>query len=190
MPRRFRVSAALLPLAVLAGLLLGSVPAAAASPAGGLMEAFTFNDTFNHPGVTCYYGAVNAASQDLIKIVTKGPKVWARDRTGGVDHQTVAWRFVIEGAPAGVPPYTNEYSSSWIKATADDSSGHKFSARTWVQPKPAKNRQWKVHEELRFYKPGSTTTVEATIKFFNQYATSVYPPNPDTTNPAPCLPGM
>ena len=191
MRRRIPARTAMVPIAMLFGLLLSSAPAVAATPDGLLfMEHYAMTDNSATPGITCYYGAVDAASQDLIKIVTRGPRLWARDRTVGVDHQLVAWRFVIEGAKAGVPPYKNYYMSSWLKATADDSTGHKFAKRTWVQPLPTKNRQWKVHEELRFYKPGSSTVTEATIKFFAQWATIKYPPNADTVNPTVCIPGQ
>lgn len=179
--------------AVVASLLLTSVATSAASPAGSpagsLMEAYKFNDTAAHPGVTCYYQNASNPDPSLLKVKTNGPNLYARDRTGGADHQTVAWRFVIEGAKGGTPPYTKYYTSSWLKATSDDSAGHKFGSRSWVPPL-GKNRQWRVHVEMRWYKPGSSTTVEETIKIFAQYYTRIYPPIADDVFPMPCLPGQ
>jgi hypothetical protein len=185
-------------MAALVGALLAlSLMAQMASAASivsttGSPGLYKFTDTLNHPGMHCYYGnyAVAPYNTDLKKIVIKGPKLFAKNRTQGQDSQTVGWRYIVQHSQAGgAPPWKNYTTSTWVKSSANDTTGHKFGARTWTAP-AGKNWQWRVEILMAWYKPGSSTTASGAVTLMDDYAVISFPPNADITNTVPCLPGM
>jgi hypothetical protein len=191
MDRLSRLRTIVVPVALLAAVLVAAQPAVAATVVGqsGLVGKFAFTDTMSQPGIACVYNPVNT-NQNLSKIVVHGPKIWARNRTAHRDSQTVGWRFIIQNSQAGgAPPWQTFTTSSVVKATSHDDTGVKFGSRTWIAPKN-KNVQWRVQIVMRWYKPGSSTTVQGQVKLMDEFQITVFPPNPNITNTVPCLPGQ
>ena len=180
---------------IVLALVLGAQSAAAATvvSSSGSFGMHVFKDSMTHPGISCYYGNVSGSDgrqQALWKIVINGPKVWAKNRTSGVDSQWVGWRYVVQHSQAGgAPPWKSYTTSSWVKAVSHDNAGVQFSSRTWTAP-ANKNWQWHVEIVMHWYKPGSSSTVSGSVTLMDQYDVTVFPPNANVNNTAPCLPGQ
>lgn len=81
------------------------------------------SDDSSHPPGKCGYGAVQAdglAHLRWIKVI--GPKIAARDVTGGRDHQQASWQLKIQRSVHGGPWKTVAHSGIQTKTTYDDVS--------------------------------------------------------------------
>lgn len=80
-----------------------------------------FFDSEGFPGGTCGYGAANTAGFAHFKwMKLLGPSVKAYDRTVGVDHQQVVWKFMLQRKKPG-HPYTTVGSATQTKTAYDNS---------------------------------------------------------------------
>jgi hypothetical protein len=108
------------------------------------------------PGVTCVYP--EPVTNDFIKrIKVRAPNVFAYDRTAGVDHQWVGWRYLIDYAATGNPQpgdWQNVVTSTVAKATATDDHKAAFADRTYVFPTWSNSGAYRVRLQIRWYYPG------------------------------------
>lgn len=129
-------------LVVVAALVVGAAPACA-SPSGdpyygphtGYPGVHTLIDNRNEQnGVTCVY---QPSGSLLHKLKIRRPIVFAYDRTGGVDNQWVAWKFIVEyadvvTAASAYNDWDNLFGSSWVKAKATDDIAASWSPRSFT----------------------------------------------------------
>ncbi len=174
------------------GLLIAAQPAAAhAAHTSGSPGSYSVIDTETNQSVHCFYPSASHANNDLSKIKIKPPKLYAKNRTSGVDSQWVGWQFSIQhgttvgSAPAG---WTTYYKSSVMKAVAKDNQAASFTTKTWIAGNHI-NRWWRVKLLMFWYAPGSKTKISGQVNWIVDYYAITYPPNPDTWYPTDCIPG-
>jgi hypothetical protein len=89
----------------------------------------SLSDTSDSPGATCKYQ--QGFGNDLRSIKVQPPKVYARDRSGGVDTQNVAWRVVIQRQdPAPNGAWSTVYRGDPVSGTATAATPAAFSEQT------------------------------------------------------------
>jgi hypothetical protein len=80
-----------------------------------------FFDSAGFPGGTCGYGAENSLGFAYFKwMKLLGPSIKAYDRTAGVDHQQVIWKFMLQRKKPG-HPYTTVGTASQTRTAYDNS---------------------------------------------------------------------
>ena len=94
-------------LGLLVGMLIALSAAAPASAADvidsdGMWGTYTVDDSGADPGAKCGYGPENASGYAFFKwMKAYAPQVYARDTTGGRDHQKVRWIFKLQRSVQG-----------------------------------------------------------------------------------------
>lgn len=151
-----------LSLAALAAgvLLLATAPVATGDTKlghSGPIGKRSLNDTARHPGANCFYedgdGRLGVA-----EIRVRPPRVFARNRTAGVDTQTVGWRAILQQTTDGGATWPETFSSPDYTASATDSTPAHFSAHTYAVPDDARVR---VQIQTFWYTLGSPAHIEA-----------------------------
>jgi len=138
-------------------VLAGSGPVAADTDLGhtGLVGANSLTDTLTNPGTRCEYFTGDGREGAALLIVRR-PKVFARNRTAGLDRQTVGWRVDLQQSEDFVNWYTVDHSPV-AKALATDATKATFAPI--AMPVPF-NLYVRVHVVMFWYVPGSTTVVQ------------------------------
>lgn len=145
-------------LAIVGSMVLaGSGPVAADTDLGhtGLVGANSLTDTLTKPGTRCDY-ITGDGREGAATVNVRPPKVFARNRTAGLDRQTVGWRVVLQQSEDFVTWYTDEHSPV-VKALATDATKAAFSPMSIAVPF---NLFVRVHVVMFWYVPGSTTVVQ------------------------------
>lgn len=125
-----------------------------------------------HGGARCDYSFNDNRNGGAATIKVRAPRVWARDRTAGVDHQKVGWRVIIQQTPDDLQYGTwyTVFTSSVVKAGATDSAMASFTPRTFNVPF---NTFVRVHVQMFWYAPGSSTTVQGSaihaVDYYDRY---------------------
>ena len=148
---------------------LSAAPSAAAYSVltlSGNYGQMTFSDG---PGAKCIYGS----DGHIDRVSVRGATLVARDATFGLDQQWVGYsfkvqRFDYDPADPFQPPYTTIYSSSVVKKLANDAQAVSFDRRAWSVPNNLA-RAIRVVVTGTWYKPGSKTQVDGTIKLAVEY---------------------
>jgi hypothetical protein len=145
---------------LVAGLLsVPTMPAAAAAPApvdDPPVGRHVLIDTQEFPGANCRTVSVG----DLGSIRVRRPVMYARNRTSGTDHQIVGWRWELHDASM-----TRIDQGTFEKADATDKRPAAFSNRT-VDMSGRPEGTYFVSIRMRWYKPGSSTTIQGTARHF------------------------
>ncbi len=157
------------PAVALLAVALGSQSILAAVPLSitGKIGPYVLQDGSTTPGVVCTYDAGGPGDQgnDIDLMEAAGPRVFARNRSGARDRQTVGVRVrfqrsVNEGGTGG---WVTAKATGLVKKTAFDDKAAKFSKRSWLVPFE-EDYQFRALVELRWYKPGSTRKVQGSTK--------------------------
>ena len=159
-----------------AGLLLSTAvlslgiaqPTAALSvlTLSGNYGSMTFSDaTETGAGAKCIYGS----DGHLDRVSVRGAELLADDSTWGTDQQWVGLsfkvqRFYYDPADPFLVPYKTIYTSPVVKKLASDSAPAVFDRRGWDVPAQL-GRDIRVVVIANWYRPGSKTEVDGTIKF-------------------------
>ena len=101
---------------IIAALSSGSTFADTPLAHTGQVGQHSLNDVHDTPGVTCNYDA----NHHLASIHVNAPNVFAYNKTGGVDHQKVGWRFLVQYWNDNIAGTSTYYKSSISKSNATD----------------------------------------------------------------------
>ncbi len=150
-------------------MALGSQSMLAAIPLSttGKIGPYVLSDSSTTPGVVCTYDAGGPGDQgnDIDLMEATGPRLFARDRSGARDPQTVGVRVrfqrsVNEGGTGG---WVTAKASKLVKKTAFDDKAARFGKRSWLVPFD-QGYQFRAVVEMRWYKPGSSRKVQGSTK--------------------------
>lgn len=169
-------------LALSAALVLGmSGVAAADTELGhrGLVGRHALRDRAidGQGGARCDYSFSDARDGGAATITVLGPRVFARNRTAGVDHQRVGWQVILQQTPddIGYGTWYTVATSGIVKADATDQTRAAFSARTLDVPF---NTFVRAKVKVIWYAPGSSTVIEGTavhrVDHYDRYLDSVF----------------
>lgn len=143
-------------------------------------------------GARCAYSMSDARDGGATSIKVRAPRVLARDRTAGIDHQVVGWRVIIQQTPddIGFGTWYTVFTSSIRKAGATDSIKANFGNRTFVVPF---NTFVRARVQLLWFVPGSSSVVQGTqlrsVDHYDRYLDGTFEDQvagycpPDLTNP-------
>jgi hypothetical protein len=166
-PRRRWLALAVLPLA----LALVTAPTTAADPADtGNVGVHTLIDTTEYPAVSCIYDV----GYLLTKMKVRPPIIFAFDRTGGTDTETVGWRFRIQQTPNGFATYTPYYTSPKWKAVTTDRRAAPLVGHGYTFAPQVSGYRYRVLYDLYWYYPGATT-LDGKAVHLNTYYKGVEP---------------
>jgi hypothetical protein len=149
-------------------VVAGSLPTLAAVPVveKGEFGPYVLADSTTKPGVACTYDAdvPGAQGNDIDIMEAKGPRVFARDRSGGRDPQTVGVKFLFQRSvnEGGTGGWVTEERTSMVKKTAYDDQAAGFAKRAWLVPLED-DYQFRALAIIRWFEPGSTTEVEGSV---------------------------
>jgi hypothetical protein len=137
--------------------LAGSAPAAANTEVGhtGLVGRHSLLDTTTNAGTRCDY-LTGDGRGGASTVTVRPPRVFARNRTAGVDRQTVGWRVRLQQSEDFVHWYT-DFESPVAKGSATDTTKASFTAMTVSVPF---NLYVRVHVVMFWYVPGTTGRTE------------------------------
>jgi hypothetical protein len=172
--RRPRTAMFALPLALLFALLLsGQASAMIYTHQTGLVGPWSWNDTFDAPGVLCKYAASPDANHYAMrKIVVQPPTVKAADRNSGkIDKRAVSWQFQIQRKLSPDGTWKVVATSATQKATATENAAAPFTAITLKHfvANTTMYSEWIVRIQvlIKWYKPAGG--VEGSILFRPSY---------------------
>ena len=95
------------------------------------------------------------------------PVVFARDLTGGVDHQKTGWHFTVQRNTFTDAVWSPIVVSSTQKASASDGAAAQFSAMTVKVPLPTQPARYRVQVKMFWYRNGATEgTATHTVDFY------------------------
>jgi hypothetical protein len=167
-------------------LALTAVPVAAGGAelppqgASGNFGVHTLVDTADYPGARCVYVENPSFLQILTKIKVRPPIVFAFNRTGGRDQQTVGWLYRVWTANDPSSDVWQPLASGHVqKATATDSTNARFTNQTYDIPASVQNMSphpyFLVQVVIRWYYPTRThTDGRSLILVQNYYAQTPY----------------
>jgi hypothetical protein len=155
---------------LLVALLVGAQPAAAFTvlSSTGLTGPYSLTDASSptgHQSATCTYAT---ATYKLTKIEVRHPQVKARNRTGHLDRQSTGWQFIVQHQTPSGTTWSTIYSSTFAKATAADNLAAPFVNRTWAAPANPTGK-YRIQLVIRWYTPGSSTTIDGHVKLRDAY---------------------
>jgi len=168
-PQRLLVLA-VLPIA----LALAASPMAAADPSDtGNVGVHTLIDNTEYPAVTCIY---HNPGDLLYKMKVRPPIMFAFDRTGGTDTQTVGWRFRIQRATtaSGSTDYAPFYTSLKWKTITTDRRAAQLVGHGYVFASQTPGFRYRVAYDLYWYYP-TASTVDGKAVHFNTYYKGIEP---------------
>jgi hypothetical protein len=110
-------------------------------------------------GARCAYSLGDARDGGAATIKVRAPRVLARDRTAGIDHQVVGWRVILQQTPSdiGFGTWYTVYTSSIVKAGATDSTKASFGPRAFGVPF---NTFVRARVQVFWFVPGSQAVVQ------------------------------
>ena len=110
-------------------------------------------------GARCNYSISDARDGGAATIRVRAPHVWARNRSGGVDHQVVGWRVILQQTPDDINYGTwyTVFTSSVVKASATDARKASFGDRRFDVPF---NTFVRARVQVIWYVPGSASAVQ------------------------------
>lgn len=159
-------------LALAGALLLGTNPARPASAetslgGSGLMGRYDIIDTVDHPGAGCIYDAFSVGSftngRLLDKIRVRSPRMFARNRTGGVDSQRVTYvATVVRVNPDGTRSHVVTGPVHQAAATDRDAAGLPF---TTFDMRSYGSGTYAVVLNLAWRNPANAAQVEGVASF-------------------------
>lgn len=159
-------------------LLLSGTTALADTELGhtGKVGAHMLRDTLDTPGMECHYQArpEPQIGEDLVSFTVRAPKVFARNKTSGLDRGRVGWRFIIDQAPnnAGQPgAWTRFYKSRVWKANATDSQFASFSSKNASPTIGSADLFFRVRIKMFWYR-GDGSTVGKAVHLVDYYRTN------------------
>jgi hypothetical protein len=128
-PHRMTLTLALAGIAV----IVTAAPAFGHAPGDGDTHKgktgrHAFVDSDKRPGARCIYKAVEPVTDvatvdptaNLVALTARPPRVAARNRTKGVDHQRVGWRFIVQSSADDGVSWTNvKRSRLQVRRTSD-----------------------------------------------------------------------
>lgn len=139
----------------------------------GLVGRHKLKDSADKAGVKCYYQTFDGQDGPA-SIHVRIPRVFARDRTIGLDSQKVGWRVIVQQSSDFVN-WTLLFHSSVQKRLATDQSVAPFHNRDFNLP----DRHFiRVRIKMYWYRPGSSTVVQGTarhaVDFYDRYLDSTF----------------
>ena len=110
-------------------------------------------------GARCDYSFHDMRDGGAATIKVHAPRVLARNRTAGTDHQLVGWQVVLQQTPDDINygKWYTVFTSSVLNASATDSVKAAFTDRNFHVPF---NTFVRVRVRLLWYVPGSSSVVE------------------------------
>ena len=127
--------------------------------------------------VTCNY---EKTSGDLEFIDIAGPTIYARNRTAGVDNQTVGSQLIVKRSKPGSP--TKTFKTSIVKMSSSDSTPAYFPSRTFTVNSTPANATFIVIVKMLWYKADGTTVAGWSKHRVDMYTTQT-PGNEDQNYP-------
>jgi len=120
------------------------------------------------PGATCFY---DGTSNELVDIVVKAPKIWARDTTAARNSQTVGYQVILKRADDSFN-ITTFYKSTIATATAFDDAFAELPDGD-LETSYLPDSDYFVMIKMFWYRQG---TVEGTAKHGVDYYNELIPP--------------
>jgi hypothetical protein len=164
------------PILVLGSALLALVFAAQTTAAAtvisqtGTVGNYVIHDNHDSTrGADCDYETtkrtqhgIKAFWLDALKV--RGPQIFAYDDGSGTK-QWVGWQLRVQKEPVSASDaWQNVYVSSVVKERVNVSTGFQFAHRKWTAPQSLPNNtNWRVVVSLKWFKRGSSTTVQGTV---------------------------
>jgi len=132
----------------------------------------------NHQGgARCDYSFSDARNGGAATIRVRAPRVLARNRTAGTDHQMVGWRVILQQSPDDINfgKWYTVSKSPVQKASATDTAKAGFTPRTFNVPF---NTFVRAHVQVYWYTPGSSTDVQGwqlrSVDHYDRYLDSAF----------------
>lgn len=142
--------------------------ASGAVPIGqhGKVGPYVITDGNAAPGVECTYDAGGPGDQgnDIDLMEAKSPRVFARDRSGKRDHQTVGVRLLFQRSvnEGGTGGWVTTKATKLGKKTAYDDKAATFGKKSWLVPFD-QGYQYRVLGVIRWYRPGTATVIQGSM---------------------------
>lgn len=170
-------------------LLVGAQAATAAVPFDqkGKRGGHVLADTSGNPAGVCTYGLVVGNSLDVVE--ARSPKVFARNRTPGKkDSQWIGVRFQFQHSrnDGGTGGWVNGKKTPVFKRWASDTTSVGVGKRGW-QAEYSGSPHFRVVAQIIWYKPGTQSVVQGSLKLRYSWYTTQLGPTVDTAM-ARCLP--
>ena len=110
-------------------------------------------------GARCDYSFSDARDGGAATIRIRAPRVLARNRTAGTDHQVVGWRVILQQTPDDLHfgTWYTVFRSPVVKASATDTVKAAFTPRKFNVPF---NTFVRARVQLFWYTPGSSSVVQ------------------------------
>ena len=154
---------------VLMALLLAAQPAAAFSfvSSTGTPGLYGESDIFAGPqGADCVYQSTKSHHVYPLKdINVHGPYIYGKSS----HHRWVGWRYRIQRDTNHDNVFGTFFTSSVVKAKANNNAPASFPVRKWTPPATLKEGNYRVQLTLYWYASGSSTVVDSKIVGLIQY---------------------
>lgn len=133
----------------------------------GRIGPYVLTDSDTSPGIACTYdaGGPGDMGNDIDLVEARSPRVFARDRSGRRDRQTVGVRILFERSvnEGGSGGWVTAKATKVVKKAAYDDQPARFSRKSWLVPFE-EDYQYRVSVVMRWYKPGTTSVVQGSTK--------------------------
>ena len=150
----------------------GSVSADSSLAHSGRYGRHHLADSREYPGARCVYDGDEPRSADLTTIRVRAPFVFARDRSGARDAQTVGWRVQVVGETVHGEPTV--VTSRLRTAVAYDDAPAAFTRRAVTLDYEAGRWYW-VKVVMYWFRPGTLTTDGWAVHAVDWYSTPTAP---------------